>query len=267
MRLEILISCMNQEDDLLAEKSGITADAVVINQCGRKGQRTVATQRGTVRIFDEMGTGLTKSRNLAIERATADVCMLCDDDESFVPDYESRILQAYEACPQADIIIFKMTNWTPSFRDRKMRLKFPQTLKVSSWQISFRRERLLQSGVRFDELLGAGSGNGAEEELKFLMDAQRAGLEIWYVPVEIAAVAQEASTWFAGFDARFFYNRGATTRYILGMPVALAYAFYYLLKKKKKYDGNLSVLQALSAMLRGMLENPIARQAKERETV
>lgn len=267
MELEILISCMNQEDDSLVERSCITGNGVMINQCDRNGQRIVATRRGTVRIFDETGRGLTKSRNLAIERATADVCMLCDDDETFVPGYEEKILDAYEAYPQADIIIFKMVNRKPSFEDRAMRLKFPKIMKVSSWQISFRRERLVRSGVRFDELLGAGTGNGAEEELKFLLDAQKAGLEIWYVPVEVAAVAQTASTWFAGFDERFFYNRGATSRYILGAPLAFAYAIYYVLRKRALYSGNLTMSRAFRATMRGMWDNKIAKQAKEREGV
>lgn len=267
MKLEILISCMNQEDDSLVGRSCITGDAVMINQCCRNGQRAAATERGTVRIFDETDRGLTKSRNLAIEKATADVCMLCDDDETFVPGYEEKILGAYEACPQADIIIFKMVNRKPSFQDRIMRLKFPQTMKVSSWQISFRRESLLRSGVRFDELLGAGTGNGAEEELKFLLDAQKAGLRIWYVPEEVAAVAQGASTWFAGYDARFFYNRGATTRYILGAPLAFAYAIYYVLRKKQLYGENLTAFQAFCAIMRGMRENKICKQEKERRNV
>ncbi len=35
------------------------------------------------------------------------------------------------------------------------------------------------------------SGNGAEEELKFLLDCQRAGLRIYYVPTGIAAVGSQ----------------------------------------------------------------------------
>lgn len=61
---------------------------------------------------------------------------------------------------------------------------------------------MLNSGVFFDEHLGAGTGNGGEEELKFLLDCQNAGLKIYYVPTEIASVAQTESTWFHGFDEK-----------------------------------------------------------------
>lgn len=259
MKLEILLSCMHQTDASLVGRSGLTGDAVVINQCDHDGYAEYATTGGTARMFSTTQRGLTKSRNMAIRESRADVCMLCDDDEHFVVDYEKKILSAYEGLPDADVIIFKMVNRPASFPDQVMRLRFPKTMKVSSWQISFRRQRLLDSKVRFDELLGAGTGNGAEEELKFLLDCQRAGLRIYYVPEEIAAVEQTRSTWFNGFTEAFFENRGATTRYILGAPMALVYGVYYVLRKKKLYQENLTVRQAFKALLRGIRNNKIGK--------
>ncbi len=261
MKIEILVSCMYQQDDSLIEKTGITGDAVVINQCNQEGTRVHPTAHGTVRIYDTCQRGLTKSRNMAIGRSDADICMLCDDDEVFVPDYQEILRGAYEKLPQADVIIFKMTNRPASFPDRVMRLRFPKTMKVSSWQISFRRESLIRSGVWFDELLGAGTGNGAEEELKFLLDCERAGLRIYFVPEEIAGVAQTESTWFAGFTEQFFFNRGSTTRYILGPGMAFLYALYYIVRKKSMYQASIAPAEALRATLRGIRENRIGKLA------
>ena len=262
MKLDILMSCMNQIDDRLIRDSRILGDAVVINQCGREDSRTYQTEHGTVRWFDSATKGLTVSRNMALEKSDAQICLLCDDDEVFERDYAEKIRGAYEALPDADVIIFKMVGRTPSFEDRIMRLKFPMTMRVSSWQISFRRESLMRTGIRFDELLGAGTGNGAEEELKFMMDCQRAGLEIYYVPEEIASVAQTESTWFAGFDQQFFYNRGATTRYILGFFAASAYAVYYVIRKRSMYRNQITPGKALCAIFRGIWENKIGAQAR-----
>lgn len=237
----------------------------MVNQCDWEDYREYPTARGMVRMFSTCQRGLTKSRNMAITNAQADVCLLCDDDECFVSDYESAILTAYEENPQADVIIFKMVNRSPSFADKTMRLRFPKTMKVSSWQISFRRERLVRAGVSFDELLGAGTGNGAEEELKFLLDCEKAGLSIYYVPTQIASVAQEASTWFGGFDETFFENRGATTRYILGFGLASLYAVYYVLRKKGMYGEFISPCSALRATFRGILENKITKQSEKQK--
>lgn len=265
MKLEILMACMHQSDDTLVKKSNITGDVVVINQCDLDAEAEYPTAEGVARLYSTTQRGLTKSRNMAIGKSDADICLLCDDDEVFVEGYAEKILNAYENLPQADVIIFKMVNRTPSFEDKVMELRFPQTMKVSSWQISFRRQRLLDTGVRFDELMGAGSGNGAEEELKFLTDCRKAGLAIYYVPEAIASVAQTESTWFGGFTEQFFENRGATTRYILGVPLAVAYACYYVATKKKMYSGDITPARALMATFRGIRRNKIGKQRKEME--
>lgn len=261
MTLEVLMSCMHQQDNQLVCDSRLTGDVVVINQCNYDGYAEYETATGIARIFSTKERGLTKSRNMAISKAQADICLICDDDEQFVPDYENSILRAYEELPQADVIIFKMVNRPPSFSDKVRRLRFPQTMKVSSWQISFQRERLLSSGVRFDELLGAGTGNGAEEELKLLLDCQRAGLKIYYVPIQIASVNQDTSTWFKGFTETFFENRGATTKYILGTVLASLYALYYVIRKRNIYQDSISPHKAFRAILRGIREDKIGKQA------
>ena len=37
LKLEVMISCMNQVDCSLVERSGITSDVIMINQCDEKG--------------------------------------------------------------------------------------------------------------------------------------------------------------------------------------------------------------------------------------
>ena len=263
MKLEILMSCMHQVDDTLIHGSHIYGDAVVINQCDTDEYAQYPTRDGLARMFSTTQRSLTKSRNMAIRNSDADVCLLSDDDEVFAPDYAEKVIAAYESLPQADVIIFKMENREPSFPDQVMRLRFPKTMKVSSWQISFRRQRLMEAGVWGDVLTGAGAGNGAEEELKFLTDCERAGLQIWYVPAVIATVAQQRSTWFDGFTEQFFENRGATTRYIMGMPLACAYGVYYVVKKRKMYADSIAPARAMKALLRGIRKNKITKQARQ----
>ncbi len=262
MKIEILMSCMDQTDDTLIRKTGITGDAVVVNQCNRQGEEDYPTDHGLARMLHSRDRGLTKSRNLALEASEAEVCMLCDDDEVLFPDYEDRIRRAYREIPGADVMVFRVKNWPSAFGDKPCRLRFPGTMKVSSIQLSFRRERLLQAGVRFDELLGAGSGNGAEEELKFLTDCEKAGLRIYYFPLEVASLETGESTWFGGFHEQFFRDRGGTTRYILGLPLASAYAVYYVIKKRSLYRGQISSRAALRAIFQGILEDKVSKQAR-----
>ena len=47
---------------------------------------------------------------------------------------------------------------------------------------------IIKSKLHFDVLLGSGTGNGAGEENKFLIDAYNAGLSIFYYPLEISSL-------------------------------------------------------------------------------
>ncbi len=261
MKLEVLMSCMHQDDGSLIGRSRLTGDVLMINQCHQENYTEYKTAYGTARMISTRERGLTKSRNMAIANTRADVCLLCDDDELFVDGYEQAILQAYREIPQADVLIFKIADRPSPFPDRVIRLRFPRLMQVCSWQISFRPRKLLESGIFFDELLGAGTGNGAEEELKFLLDCARAGLKIYYTPVPIASVKQEHSTWYNGFTEEFFENRGATTRYILGAPLAVFYGIYYVIFKRPLYRSDIRSRAALAAILRGIRQNRISKAA------
>lgn len=265
MKLEVLLSCMYKEDMDIINDSRITGSAVVINQCNKEDYDELRTKNGLARMYSVKERGLTKSRNMAIEKSQGDICLLCDDDEVFKKDYIEKIVSAYNLLPDADIIIFKMADRPPSFPDKIIRLGFPKIMKVSSWQISFKRQSLIDSGVRFDELLGAGTGNGAEEELKFLKDSLKAKLKIYYVPSEIATVGQESSTWFKGFNEKFFKDRGNTTRYILGLPLSVLYAFYYIVRKKKMYSADISPIKALKAIMSGIRENRLTKLSRTKQ--
>lgn len=260
--LEILLSCMNLKDDIIT-RSNIRSDTVIINQCGQEEYYQYMYGDKRIRIFSVRQKGLTKSRNLAISKATGDICLLCDDDEYFFEGYENGILNAYGEVENADVIAFKTANIPEKFKGKIKRLSRFDIMKISSWQISFRREKIIRSGVRFDENMGAGTGNGAEEEFKFLSDCLDAGLKIYYYPFEIADVKQSESTWFRGYNKEFFVNRGVTTRYIMGMIPAFFYGLYYAFFKRKQFENEITAVKAFKYICTGIKENRLKRNNKK----
>ncbi len=275
MNLEVLISCMNQQDMKIAEQTGIQTDVLIINQCPKvehsddasSDKNTLEVQnssRGNIRMLRTNTRGLSKSRNLAIQHAVGDVCLLCDDDEQLDSSYEKIILNAYEALPDADIICFRISNQSSRLTQKTQRLTKWTAMRIASWQITFRRESILKSGIRFDEDMGAGTGNGGGEEVKFLRDCIKAGLKAYYVPKSIGTVAQTESTWFKGFDRDFFYKRGITNRYMLGLPLAVLYAAYYTFVKRELYKDYVTPWQSFKYTLDGIIANDIVKQKKRR---
>ena len=273
MNLEVLISCMNQQDMKIAGQTGIRTCALIINQCPQAEYSDDASSNtcyaqnsscGNIRMLNTNTRGLSKSRNLAIQHAVGDVCLLCDDDEQLDSSYEDTILNAYAELPGADIICFRISNQTSRLMQKTQRLTKWTAMRIASWQITFRRESILKRGIQFDENMGAGTGNGGGEEVKFLRDCIKAGLKAYYVPKSIGIVAQTESTWFRGFDRDFFYKRGITNRYMLGLPVSILYAAYYTMVKRDLYKEYVTPWQSFKYTLDGIIANDIAKQKKRR---
>lgn len=258
-KFEHLVSSMYEKDFSVLEESSIEADALLVNQCDMDSQENISHGDAHWRMIRTTERGLSRSRNMAIRNARGEICLVCDNDECFAAGYVEKILTAYEKYPMADVIIFDIGNQPKRIKKIAHQMKYFELLRVSSWQISFRRNSLLEKQIVFDERMGAGTGNGAEEEVKFLMDCYRAGLKIWYVPEVIADLRENESTWFHGFDDKFFENRGMTTRYILGLPLSIAYGFYYVIRKREMYQKDIKPLQAMKALLRGVVKNRLGK--------
>lgn len=259
MKLEVLISCMNQEDTSIVEKSKLTGDVLIINQCQKDQVTKICKDNQRIRMISTTQRGLSNSRNMAILTSDREICLLCDDDEVFSSNYEEAILRSFEQLPDADIIAFNVRNKVTRIK-KQCRVHFFQSLKLASYQLAFRRNAILTHEVSFDPYMGAGSGNGCGEENKFLIDCLKKGLKIYFVPEIIAELQESSSTWFHGYDETFFLQRGSATRYMMGFLPAILYGIYYLLAKHSLYKDNLSLWGAAKALFGGIISNSISRQ-------
>lgn len=253
MKVEVLISCMYQKDLSIAYRSALTGSGVIINQCDTDGY--MQTADGKVRMKMTTQRGLSRSRNMAIELSDADLCLISDDDEFYATNYEEILCQSYESHPKADVILFKVGNSGKTYSETEYKVGYIEALKFASWQISFRRNKVVQAGIWFDEKMGSGTGNGSGEEIKFLFDCLRHGLHLQYVPIEIASLDPGSSSqWFHGFTDEYFVNRGWATARYMGKPLALIYAVYFALRKYPLYRKDNNPLVALCCLTKGVFQ-------------
>ncbi len=266
MKVEVLLSCMNQENTDIIKKIRITTDVLMINQANHERKKDIHSSSQRIRVIDTRQRGLSRSRNMALKHAQGDICLLCDEDEFLTDGYADIIKRAFEKHPDAAVIAFQMENKQTRLRPVVQRVGYLRSLKLASYQLAFRLEPIRQTGIQFDILMGAGSGNGCGEENKFLWDCLRRRKKIYYVPECIGRVEHGPSTWFFGYNNLFFYQRGAATRYMMGAFPAILYGFYYLAAKIPLYRSDISPILAARALFRGIHENPIRRQYKEQQT-
>ena len=266
MTLNILISCMHQDKNII-ERSNVQSDVVVINQSNENKREdfTFTNKNGReckALFISTTERGLSRSRNMALRNAWGDICLICDDDETLYDDCEGKILGAYETHPQADVITFAL-NRADSGRQYptgEMSLGLRQILKTSSFQITFKRSLMFERGggelrIRFDELMGSGTGNGGGEENKFLLDCKKLGLKLRYVPNIIATVNPGESQWFNGYDEKQLINVGWTSRRMLGILLGSVYAIYFWIRHRYKYkEKGVSMAQAFGFLTKGFFE-------------
>lgn len=255
-KLEILLSCMHQTDDII-KRSNIKCNATIVNQCDKDDKRVISVdgKDNTCKIkwIDSTKRGLSRSRNMALNAASCDYCLISDDDEIFVDDVDKIIENTFRENPKSDILIFKLYNWNTKCPSHTKNVGYIQAMRTASYQIAFRRAKIIESNISFDEEMGSGTGHGAGEECKFLFTCLRKGLRITFVPKTIATLlAGSESQWFSGYDNKYFFWHGWAIKRILGTPLAMTYALYTAVKKYRVYNENLSAISATKQMFKGI---------------
>ena len=155
MTFEVLISCMNQNDISIVSKANLKKNVIIINQANF--EKVFEDSDKNIKMYSTIERGLSKSRNLAIEKSNADICLISDDDEVFVDDLEHLVLDSYNKY-NYDIIVFDLSNYHKKIIRKPHILKRFELLKISSVQISFKRSSVYGI-VNFDENLGRIFGN------------------------------------------------------------------------------------------------------------
>ena len=253
MKLEVLLSTMHQKDFAVADSSNIESDCIIINQCDEESFKSENRDGHIIRMFSTKERGLSRSRNMALKEALADICLLADDDEVFTEDYANTIIDAFKKVPQADILIFNIIEKNHKVKTETMIKsikKVPKHRFYGSVRIAFKRHKIINSNLYFDTNFGTGSGlYSMGEDSLFLRAAHKKGLKIYAYPATIASVDFSTSTWFKGYDKKYFYDIGAFLS--AAFPnLKKILSFYYVFKLKNRTD--LSSSQMLRAMKMGM---------------
>ena len=259
MTLSVLISCMNQTHEIV-QKSNVQTDCIVINQCDHEGieQFSFRNKNGQdckVQFISTTDRGLSKSRNMAIAAANTDICLLCDDDEILEDDYENKILEAYENHPEISIAAFNVNRKDSRCHIlARKKISFRLCLKLSSVQITFKRQDILEHRISFDEKIGSGTGNGPGEENGFLLSCRRQGLIGYVFPELIAMLTESESNWFKGYDEKYFVDNGYATKRTMGEILAMIYLIYWLVSHYTLYSKDMNICKAFCCVTKGVFQ-------------
>ena len=246
MKLEVLLSMMNLKKENL-DKMNITSSCTVINQC----EKNNFEEYKNFKIYSYNEKGLSNSRNRGLEHIKEDIVLLCDDDMIYNKDYEINVIKAFEENSKADIIIFNINspNRKTRLNQRNKRLHIFNSLRYTSCRIAFRKDSVFKKNIRFNNLFGAGAKYSNGEDALFLVECLRKKLKIYSNIQNIGTVAQTSSTWFKGYNEKFFFDKGALFTAI-SEPFRRVLFIQYLLRHKELLT-NYKFIEAYKIMLEG----------------
>ena len=235
-RLQVLVATMRQTDFSLIEKMHLSSDAVIANQASsvEKKEEIRDGKRYLMITTDTIGVG--KNRNIALTFADGDICLLADDDIVYEDNYESQILQAFRDNPNADVFIFNVkiegeqTRKRGRITKKEKRMSRFRFQSYGACRIAFRRKSLQRANVCFTELFGGGCPYGSGEDSLFLQGMLRKGMKIYVSPIHIGTVSWEKSTWFSGYNEKFFYDKGCLMKAMFPKYHILYTSIYYPLR-------------------------------------
>ena len=265
MKIETLISTVNlKSNSELIKKLNVKGNSITINQAIDPNYKIIPDiKEGKNLLFSYKEKGLSRSRNKAIEKSTADICVVADDDLYYVDDSEDIIKKSYEKYKDADIIAFYV-NYERINRHKKMlkegRIGHIKSMRLSSVQITFKRKSIVDNNIRLDERFGTGSTYYCGEENIFLFDCLRKGLKIYSVPLTIAYLENKGNSWHRS-NTREFYNIQGAIYYRMSKSMYFFLILQFAIRKWRLYHKDLSFFEIIKYMIEG------AKNFKEKEVI
>ena len=261
MTLQTLISCVNQDVFNLPKKMNLECDAVIVNQCDKDGYEEFTYNGHRIQVYYMSDRGVGLSRNTVLLHSTADIVLFADEDIIYNDGYAKRILEEFEVRWDTDVLIFNMDvieERATYYTTQEKQVRWYNCGRYPTYSMAIRREKLLAKNVWFSLLFGGGAKYSNGEDSLFIWDCLKKGMKATALPVMIGKEEARPSTWFNGYNEKFFFDRGVLYRVLYG-KMAKPFALRFLWKHKgMMFDSNdtekLSMKEAYSLMKKGMEE-------------
>lgn len=254
MKLQVLVAAVNENVEMLAEKMNLESEAVIVNQCDHFAYQEYLHRGKLIRCFSMAERGVGLNRNTALMRAEGEICLFSDEDIVFSSGYEKMVLDAFEANSDADLITFNF-KVDPSratyYNQTKRRIRWYNYGRYPTYAVAARLEALRRANVSFSLLFGGGARYSNGEDSLFLHDCLKKGLHLYAETAQIGEEIYRESTWFKGYNAKFFKDRGVLYHDLYGVLAPL-FSLRFLLRLKDL--GELSQREAYSLMKQGIRE-------------
>ena len=248
--LQVLVATMHQTDLSIAEKMNIRCDAVIANQA----DRNETVEKGGLKMITTDTRGVGRNRNIALQASDGEIVLFADDDVVYNDDMPQAVIDAFKNNSQADVLVFGIDitrNGEVIERRhlRNKRLHVWNAMRFGTVRVAARRDKLVRTNVTFNENFGGGCPFSSGEDSLFLKACFDAGLKVHAHEFVLGTCAKDTSTWFVGYNEKYFYDKGVLMRYLFPRCPRLM-ALYFGIRFKRQTE--LGVFHRTRLMLAGV---------------
>lgn len=253
-RLQHLIAAVNADCIKLPEKMQLSTGAVIINQCSVNRYDRYEVDGNIIECYSYNEKGVGRSRNSALMHASGEFLLISDEDIVYKPGYVEAIIAQFDENPDADMILFNIdqsegreTYHNDSYR----RVTWRNYGRYPAYSICMRKTSYMKANVMFSLLFGGGAPYSAGEDSLFLHDCLKSDMKIFCSPVVIGHEIARKSTWFEGYNEKYFLDRGTLYRYLYGKAAPIM-GVRFVLKHRRELCKRLSAGQCIRLIKDGI---------------
>lgn len=259
MTIQVLVTSVKQSmPQALAARMNIQGKVLICNQAFEMGDICLIDGGGHTRMVSTTTIGVGINRNVGLMYCDADICLLADDDMRYVDGYRDMVNKAFDAHPEADVIVFNVASRNSARLlgnvGKNKRASRTDLSSIGIHGVAARVASIRRANIWFSPMFGGGAKYGSGEDAIFLQDLVKKGLTVWLCSKTIAYADQSNSTWFHGYSEKYFMDKGAL--FSAAYPrlcriIALRSAWRYKLRNEVP---ELSWRQIYKMMVRGIDE-------------
>lgn len=256
MTLELLVAAVGAEALPLAEEMNIDSDAIIVSQKMDADEKEYDYKGHKLKYIAMPEKGVGLNRNTSLERATADISLFADEDIVYEDGYKDTVLQQFAKYPQADVLLFNvkaMPGRETYHNECFGRVRWFNCGRYPTYSMAVRTEKVHEKSISFSLLFGGGAKYSNGEDSLFIMNCLKAGLKIYKVPVTIGHERVRESTWFTGYNTKFFFDRGVLYAHLYG-GLAPLMGLRFVLSKRKEMCKDIPWQKAYGIVLEGIRE-------------
>lgn len=215
-KIEVLVTTMHQSDFSKYSQMNLQTDAVIANQTDKNEYAEMQINGCNVKLVSTDTRGTSRNRNIAMAHTSqkADFFLFSDDDLVFNDRYEQTIVKEFENHPEAEAIKFNIHDISETRKISMHRIE--QFEKATRRNMSasgvcglvVKSDVLKKHGLHFQENFGPGTEHYCGEDTIFLMEMLDKKVKFYRSPEDIAGIDQTKSSWFTGYDEKYFRNAG-----------------------------------------------------------